>query len=161
MKKLLLLGIVTTSLFACQTINEVKPAAPAFDLANAQKEIAEANKTFEGYVSKGDSVGLATNSYTIDAKFMAPNSPAAEGRPAIISAIAGIFKSGITGAKLTTKEIWGDEKAITEEGSFELNIKDGTVVEKGKYLVLWKKEDGKWKLHRDAFNSNMPAAPVK
>jgi ketosteroid isomerase-like protein len=93
---------------------------------------------------------------------MAPNEAAAVGRPQVQTAIANIFKAGITGIKLTTAEIWGNEDAITEEGSFELNIKDGTVVEKGKYLVLWKKENGKWKLHRDAFNSNLPVpAPSK
>ena len=26
-----------------------------------------------------------------------------------------------------------------------------------KYIVLWKKEDGRWKLFRDIFNSNLPA----
>lgn len=134
---------------------------PAFDLASAQKEINEANKAFEDYVSKGDSVGLATNSYTIDAKFMGPHSPSAEGRAAITSALSGIIKAGITGIKLTSKEIWGDENAITEEGSFELTIKDGTVVDNGKYLVLWKKEDGKWKLHRDMFSSNVPLPASK
>lgn len=158
MKKIIVSTIIVMSLFACSSSNDAKTS---FDLVNAQKEITAANKIFEDYVSKGDSVGLATNSYTIDAKLMAPNSPAAEGRAAIISAISGIFKSGITGIKLTTKEIWGNENTITEEGGFELNIKDGTVVEKGKYLVLWKKEDGKWKLHRDEFNSNMPLTPAK
>jgi ketosteroid isomerase-like protein len=28
---------------------------------------------------------------------------------------------------------------------------------KGKYIVLWKKENGKWKLHRDISNSDLPA----
>lgn len=156
MKKNLIIALLsTTIIMACNSKNENKTA---FDLASAQKEINESNRAFEGYVSKGDSVGLATNLYTIDAKFMNPNSPSAEGRAAIISAISGIFKSGITGIKLTSKEIWGDENALTEEGAFQLNIKDGTVVESGKYLVLWKKEDGKWKLHRDMFSSDAPAS---
>ncbi|MEY4383944.1 MAG: hypothetical protein RI995_1486 [Bacteroidota bacterium] len=153
MKKILFSALVAASLFSCQS--ETKPA---FDLANAQNEINEANRSFENFVSKGDSVGLATNVYTIDAKFMNPNAPSAEGRAAVTSAISGIFKSGITGIKLTSKEIWGDGNTITEEGAFELNIKDGTVVEKGKYLVMWKKEDGKWKIHRDMFSSDMPIA---
>ena len=154
MKKIILGVLISSTLFACKTNTE------AFDLTKAKADIAEGNKNFEMYVSKGDSVGLAANCYTIDATFLVPNSPAAKGRKAIESVAGGIFKSGITGAKLTTTEIWGDGNTITEEGSFVLTIKDGTVVDTGKYLVLWKKEDGKWKLHRDCFNSDMPAAPA-
>jgi ketosteroid isomerase-like protein len=35
--------------------------------------------------------------------------------------------------------------------------KDGKQIDKGKYIVLWKKEDGKWKLFRDCYNSDLPA----
>ena len=151
MKQLFLSIFIAANLFSCKSDSK-----PSFDLSNAQKEINAANSAFENYVSKGDSIGLATNVYTMDAKFMSPNNTSAEGRAAITTAVAGIFNAGITGIKLTSREIWGDEQSITEEGTFELNTKDGTIVDKGKYLVLWKKEDGKWKLHRDMFNSNMP-----
>ena len=153
MKYIFTLTIVIIAFFACNTPLDKKPS---FDLVKAKAEIATSNKEFESYVSKGDSVGLATNIYTVDAKFMGPNQEAAVGRPQVLSAISSIFQSGITGIKLTTADVWGDENSIVEEGAFELNIKDGTVVEKGKYLVLWKKEDGKWKLFRDCFNSNQP-----
>lgn len=153
MKKILFVTMLATTLFACKNNTS---STTTFDLEAAKSEIMAMNHSFEEFVSKGDSVGVATNCYTIDAKFMSPNGPSAEGRAAITSAISGILKSGITGIKFSTTQIWGDSTNITEEGSFDLNIKDGTVVEKGKYVVLWKKEDGKWKLHRDCFNSNMP-----
>ena len=35
--------------------------------------------------------------------------------------------------------------------------KSGKEIDKGKYIVLWKMEDGKWKLHRDIFNSDNAA----
>ena len=152
MKKLLFTTIIASSLFACKSKMETKKV---FDLENAKKEIASANKLFEDFVGKSDSVGLATNCYTINAKLMSPNSQSVIGREAIISAFSSIFKSGITGIKLTTTEIWGDENAITEEGDLKLNSKDGTIVENGKYLVMWIKEEGKWKLHRDCYNSNL------
>ena len=112
MKKLLLMTLLSsTILVACNSKTEIKSA---LDTVTAQKLVDEGNRAFEGYVSKGDSVGLATNSYTIDAKFMAPNMVTAERRPAIISAVAGIINAGITGMKLTSKEIWVNEKTITE-----------------------------------------------
>lgn len=156
MKKTIVTIILASALFSCKPNAE---KASSFDVENAKKEIATANQSFEDFVSKSDSIGLATNCYTKDAKLMSPNSDIISGREALVSAFSSIFKSGITGIKLTTTEIWGDENTITEEGAMQLKIKDGTVVEKGKYLVIWKKEDGKWKLHRDCYNSNLPLAP--
>lgn len=159
MKRIILASLVTATLFSCNTKEEGKTG---FDLVAAKAEIAASNKEFESYVSKGDSTGLATNVYTIDTKVLVPNGPTAVGRAQATSVFSGIFQSGITGIKLTTAEIWGDGNTITEEGTFTLNIKDGTVVDNGKYIVLWKKEDGKWKIHRDSFNSDAPAAaPAK
>ena len=31
------------------------------------------------------------------------------------------------------------------------------IADKGKYIVIWKKEDGKWKIHRDLSNTDLPA----
>jgi hypothetical protein len=36
---------------------------------------------------------------------------------------------------------------------------DGKVLDKGKYIVIWKKEDGTWKLHRDIWTTSVPPAP--
>jgi hypothetical protein len=32
------------------------------------------------------------------------------------------------------------------------------VLDQGKYIVIWKREKGQWKLHRDIFNSSVPAS---
>lgn len=157
MKKIVLSVFVVSSLFACKSNSETKPA---FDLTAAKSEIEAANHNYEVLCSKTDSVGLATECYTVDAKLMNPNEETAVGRKAIQSVFAGIMNAGITGIKIQTAEIWGDENCITEEGTLAINIKDGTVVGKGKYLVLWKKEDGKWKIHRDAYSFNTPPAPA-
>ena len=112
-------------------------------------------------VSKGDSVGLATL-YTSDAKLIALNSPTAIGRNAIQSAFAGLFAAmGTPGLTLTTNDVWGTEELVTEVGTYTMTDKNGKEIDKGKYIDLWKMEDGKWKLHRDIFNSDMPAPPSK
>ena len=68
--------------------------------------------------------------------------------------MSAIMNSGITGVDLRTIEVWGTENLITEEGELSLFVGD-TEADQGKYIVLWKKEDGKWKLFRDIFNSNL------
>ena len=143
---------------ASSTTEEIRPT---FDIAGAKKTIDSLNVVFGSMVSKGDSVGLASL-YTSDAKFMMPNMPTASGRNAVQSAFAGLFAAmGTPNLTLTTNDIWGTEELITEVGSYTMTDKTGKEIDKGKYIDLWKMEDGKWKLHRDIFNSDMPPPPSK
>jgi ketosteroid isomerase-like protein len=125
-----------------------------FNLETAKAEIEEANKNFMALVAAGDSVGLA-NAYTTDAKFMSAGAPSVVGRVNIQSAIAGMVNSGITKVDLRLENVYGTEDLIAEEGELSLFVGDEEVAIE-KYIVLWKKEDGKWKLFRDIFNSNLP-----
>jgi ketosteroid isomerase-like protein len=155
MKKLLLSALIASSLFACKS--ETKPA---FDLESAKQEIAAVNLAFETAVSKSDSVGFASL-YTTDTKWMNPNAPTVEGRTALISKISKDLNAGIGSAKLTTVEVWGDENYVTEEGKYELFTKDGTPADIGKYMILWKRVNGKLMFHRDIYNSDLPLATTK
>ena len=152
MKKVLFSALIASSLIACQTATK-----PAFDLESAKQEIAAANLAFETAVSKSDSVGFASL-YTTDTKWMNPNEPSVEGRAALVSHISQQLKAGIASAKLNTVEVWGDENYVTEEGNFQIFTKDGTQIDKGKYLILWKRVDGKLMFHRDIYNSDLPLA---
>lgn len=129
-------------------------AESTFNLTTAKVEIEVANKEFITFFAANDSVGLA-NLYTQDAKFMNTGAPAITGRKDIQSALSGIMKSGVSRVDLITIEVWGTEDLITEEGEISLFVEE-TEVYQGKYMVLWKKDDGKWKLFRDIFNSNLP-----
>lgn len=155
MKKLLFSAFIATSLFACKS--ETK--AP-FDLANAKKEIEAANQEVSNFMAKGDSVGLAS-CYGTDGALLLNNMPAVKGQANLVKAWGGFINSGIGAVELNTTEVWGDENYITEDGTYVLKAKDGTQLDKGKYLVLWKKENGKWKFHRDISNSDLPVADNK
>ncbi len=128
-------------------------SASTFNLTTAKAEIVDANKEFATLFAARDSVGLA-NLYSQDAKFMMNGSPAISGRNNIQSALSGIMNSGISRVDLITIDVWGSEGLVTEEGELSLFVGDQEV-DKGKYIVLWKKEDGKWRLFRDIFNSNL------
>jgi len=47
-----------------------------------------------------------------------------------------------------------------EVGKYTLKGEEGQVLDTGKYTVIWKQEEGQWKLHRDIFNSSVPAASL-
>jgi ketosteroid isomerase-like protein len=142
----------------CNRKEPVTPPQPinSFDLDNAKSEIDAANREFIDLFNRGDSVGLA-NMFTTDGKSMEPNEPSFEGRKAIQSHYSIVMNAGANKLGLTTIGLWGDEKMLAEEGTFTFMDKDGKQIDKGKYIVLWKKEDGKWKLFRDCYNSDLPA----
>ena len=153
---LVLTILASTLIFSCN--NSAKPetkdevSKPTFDLAIAKKEIEEANRKFMELVAKGDTIGIA-NLYTTDAKLMFAGAPSVDGKANINSVFAGILKSGVTKVDLKTIEVFGTEELLAEEGKVTIFVKDKAVAEE-KSLVLWKKEDGKWKLFRDMTNSN-------
>jgi len=153
MKKLFFVAIVATSLLACKSSTEQKSA---FDLENAKKEIIAANKELTDALSKGDSVAVAS-AYSTDGALMSYNAPIVKGRENLIKSWGAFINStGGATVELNTVEVWGDENYLTEEGTFVIKSKEGAQMDIGKYLVLWKKEDGKWKLHRDISNSDLP-----
>ncbi len=150
--------LVASSISSCSEKAEEsveKTMEPTFDLATAKTEIEAANKDFMEFVAEMDSVGLA-NLYTQDAKFMMTGAPSFTGTQEIQTAFSNILKSGVTNVDLSTIEVWGMEDLVVEEGEYTIFVEDSEE-DNGKYLVLWKKVNGNWKLHRDIFNSDLPS----
>jgi uncharacterized protein (TIGR02246 family) len=156
MKKLFYLIILVASTgMACNTAEDpaVKEVAkPVFNLTTARSEIEAVNKTFMELVTKGDSAGIA-GLYTSDAKLMFPGTPAVSGTKNIEAVFGEIIRSGVTRVDLITKEVSGNEELLAEEEEVNIYVGD-KIVAKDKALVLWKKENGMWKLFRDMTNSN-------
>ena len=147
-----------SSLTSCKETAKEMPETviePEYDLSAAKAEIEAANKEFMALFAATDSVGVA-NLYTQDAKFMITGAPAVSGRASIQSVLSAIMNSGVSSIDLRTIEVWGTEDLLVEEGELSLFAGD-TEADQGKYIVAWVKEDGKWKLFRDIFNSNLPA----
>lgn len=133
---------------------------PVFDKVTARKEIEVTDSLFIDLMSKGDATGLA-ECYTADALLMMPNGPAIEGKTNIQSAMMDFIKSDATKMSIRINNVWGDEDALISEGTLSFSTKDGQVVDKSKYIAVYKKEDGRWKIFRDCFNSDLPLIATK
>jgi ketosteroid isomerase-like protein len=164
-----LLGIVVLAALFSSCNNEsakTETSASRFSLDSAKAAIAASNKAFGGFFASGDSVSFA-NCYTSDACLNVTNMPRMCGTQAITAFFNGGHKMGITNIGLTTEEVMGGKEAVVETGKYEMFVGNNVPVEKGKYIVVWKEENGKWKMHRDIWNSDAPppppppAAPVK
>ncbi len=118
------------------------------------------NRAFGEAVRAGDTAAIGAL-YTEDGAVLPPNAPKVTGRAAVAEFWAGALAGGVAGAVLTTEEVsYAGGDTATEVGSAALSAKDGSVVDEGKYVVLWKREGETWRLHRDIWNSNRAPAPA-
>ena len=129
-------------------------AAAAFDMAKARQWIESDNAKFMDEVKKGDSNALAAH-YASDGWLMFDKSAPLKGND-IIAGWGGAIRSGMKELKLTTVDVVGNADLLAETGMFEVMGEGNKVLDKGKYVVVWKPENGGWKIYRDIGNSNMP-----
>ena len=124
-------------------------------LEEAKKAIAKSNAIyFQAFVRNDSSIFI--NSYAEDACILAPNAPAVCGQEAIAKFFrAGYQDYGLRNGKFITINVYGEGKEyVTEEGLWQSFNAKGELFDDGKFLVLWKKTKGGWKMFRDSFSSN-------
>jgi uncharacterized protein (TIGR02246 family) len=123
--------------------------APAF----AQKaRIEAANAKWVELFNKGDFEGIA-QLYTVDAIALPPGSAMVRGRAAI-GAMWKDLAQQASNPKVTTLEVKRlSPSAVREIGTFSLMTKGPSPKEvSGKYLVVWEKVRGDWRLAADIWN---------
>jgi ketosteroid isomerase-like protein len=161
MKKMETIKVVLVALilvtFSCKKAEDSASAEVkvAFDLVEAKDAIETAGETFVMAMNKGDSITLA-NCYTTDAKMMGPNAKSVIGRTAIRKVFSDWIKSGMPTFTMKTIEIWGNEEMMAAEEEWAFSDKDGKILDFGKSIELFKMENGKWRMYRDCYNSDMP-----
>lgn len=126
-----------------------------FDLEKARTAIDEENRKFMDDFKKGDSTSLAAH-YAADGMVLAPNADPVKKEG--LAALWGSFiRSGVKDLKISPTDVSGNDEMLTETGMYELYGDNNKMVDKGKYVVVWKNENGSWKIFRDIFNTTQPA----
>jgi ketosteroid isomerase-like protein len=121
---------------------------------DATTGIHEGNERFRTAVRTADSAA-ALALYTRDATVLPPNGDAVHGAEEIEKFWATAFENGVTEARPVTLE-------VIEMGEYSLEVGEYTVLsgvhilDRGKIMVLWHRDDGVWKMHRDTWNSSLP-----
>ena len=92
--------------------------------------------------------------YTEDGQLLPPSSPIVTGKQAIAAYWDGAMKMGVARVELNTLELDRQGATAIEVGRARLFREDGDVLTTAKYVVVWKQQDGNWKLHRDIWNSD-------
>ncbi|HSR68729.1 MAG TPA: DUF4440 domain-containing protein [Acidobacteriota bacterium] len=143
-------------------------AAPAeeegLDPAEVRQALDAVNSQFAEAFNNHDPDALV-GLYSEDATLMPQGAPAAQGSEAIRQFFADLFASASpSDMTLTIQKLEIHGQVAVDVGQFSMNLnppgQDEPVLEEGKYVVVWKQDEGgAWKLYIDIFNSNsMPPA---
>ena len=121
-----------------------------------QGAITTANENFMATFDRGDAAGLS-ELYTENGQLLPTGSDFITGKAAIRAFWQGAMDMGIKTARLETIEAEEHGDTAIEIGKYTLSGEAGNVMDKGKYLVIWKQAGGRWKLHRDIWTSSLSA----
>jgi ketosteroid isomerase-like protein len=124
--------------------------------AGPRAAIEAANAKFSADFAKGDAKAVASH-YTAAAWAFPPNADIARGREAIEKLWKGPMDGGVKAVKLATVEVEAHGDAAHEVGTYVLTGDGGKTLDNGKYVVVGKREGRQWKIHRDIWNTSMPA----
>ena len=130
--------------------------AVASEQIDYRAQIDAANRKVHETLALRDAAAIA-NLNTSDGMVLPPRQESVRGREAIQkfweASLAGGGNAEMT---IATVEVDGRGDTAYEVGTYIFRKEDGTVLDHGKFIVIWKLVDGEWKLHRDIFNSSAP-----
>lgn len=126
-------------------------------MAQAEERIAELNDTWVRAVAEEDTEAIVAL-HAEDGRIMPPGQPAAVGHDALEQAWTGVLS--MTDSLTFETEVLEVSPSATmayDIGSYRWAYRtpDGeSARDQGKFVVVWEKRDGQWKIVADIFNSN-------
>jgi uncharacterized protein (TIGR02246 family) len=129
------------------------PAAAQTASGDLRAQIEKLDRAWEKAYNAKDAAGL-TALYASDAQVLAPGAEPASGTQAIH---AFFTKDVAQGAKNTLKleDVVGSGDYAIETGGYVATSPEGKHLDHGKFVTVYKKEGGGWKIYRDTWNSSM------
>lgn len=117
--------------------------------------VEAASAAFLEAFNAGDAEAVAAM-YTEDAVILPPGSDAVEGRAAIQEAMAAETAAmGDAVMTFETNEVQAAHGHALEVGGYTVEGADGTHLDHGKFIAIWKNTDDGWKMTHDIWNSSM------
>jgi ketosteroid isomerase-like protein len=124
---------------------------------NVRQAIEEADQKFMALYKQGDCAAVAAL-YSEDPILMPPGMDFVYGKEAIQKTFEAFRSMGIAELVFEVVEVDHCADHAIEMSRYKLLGAAGQQLDQGKFIVVWKREHGEWKLHRDIFNSSVPPA---
>jgi ketosteroid isomerase-like protein len=140
---------------------KTETAKPAANRAEEEKALKDADTAWSASAERKDLEALV-GFVTDDTTMLPPNAPAAKGKDAVRREWTGLLglKDVAVKWQAATVQVADSGELGYTSGTYTLSFTDpkaGKVDDKGKYLEVWKKVDGKWKCHMDMYSSDIAA----
>ena len=147
--------LLAVLLISCQSKNSGTKTNGTFNIDSVRAHIIKMNETYTRRFTTKDSL-FFTDRYCIDAQVFSPNMPVITGRDSIMKFFQGDGSGTDVIMELPIGNVYGDENLVIEEGTYNFPDGKGGSFDKGKFIALWKQEEGKWKLYREIWNTDLP-----
>ena len=151
----LVFPLLAVGLLACQAKEQGKATKNDFSIDSVKVHIIKMNESYTQRFTTKDSIYFADR-YCKDAQVLSPNMPVVASRDSIIKFFRGDGSSTDVKMELPIGNVYGDKDLVVEEGTYNFSDGKGGSFDKGKFIALWKQEDGKWKLYREIWNTDLP-----
>lgn len=122
-------------------------------MAGVQGEIEAAGKGLVGKINAKDFGGLA-NMYTETCVLMAPGNDLVQGRAGVKATYDKLAKDGFAKCVMDTEEVVGSGDTAAERGTYKMLKADGSPLDSGRYVLVWRKVGGQWLVHYDINRGN-------
>ncbi len=144
-------------LFSCseQDRQEIVNSASAFDLDQAKASVKQSNISITKAFKETDTASII-QSFTEKSALMPAHHPLIEGRDSIRAYLVKLLQAKVKDLKIASENLWGDSTLLTEIGTYQLNGADKKKLDEGKYIALWMRESGNWKIYRAMWTSDFP-----
>jgi ketosteroid isomerase-like protein len=120
---------------------------------SVQQSMQATNRIFEQEVVAQRNVDALDRVYTRDARILPPGAPMVTGRENIKTFWrAAIEALNASAVRLETLDFELNGDTGYEIGRATIEFASGAPAFDGKYVVIWKREDGAWKWHVDIWN---------
>lgn len=116
--------------------------------------IRTVTENFASVFRRGDAAGVA-EFYTGNAMLLPSGHDFVQGRQDIEAFWQKAIDMGVRNAKIDALEIEQHGDTAIDVGTYILSDADSQLMDHGKGVVIWKIEDGVWKIHRDIWTSSV------
>jgi len=150
--RILIAGFVAVVLFSC---SYQKPGANDFFIKEEGRTIRKRTDAYTRAHITGDTAFL-NNVFTKDARVLGPNADVVTGRKAIAQLNNEWVNYGIYEFQEISSATYGGGDYIIDEGNYSMTYGPDSTFDQGKYINVWKKVNGNWKIYSNIWNSSLP-----
>ena len=150
---------VSVFLFSAAAAGCAAGSNPAIDLAAEETAIRAIDQQMLAAANARDAAAFSAV-FAPDGALLFPNQPAAIGTEAIRAVVQRDFAVPDFAVTWTAEEyrLAASGDLATSRGTYYLSLStpDGPFEDQGKFLTVWRKVDGAWRVAADMINSDVP-----